>query len=64
MVKKDLRCPNCNKVLLRGYSGNIDEVRCKCGCVIPIKDNGKVDTIFLSRGYKHNQKRGYRKNDY
>lgn len=64
MVKKDLRCPKCNKVLLRGYSGNIDEVHCKCGCIIPIKDNGKIDTTLFKRGWKHPNKGEYRKDEF
>ena len=50
-------------MLLRGYSGNIDEVHCKCGCIIPIKDNGKIDTMYFKRGWKHTNKGEYRKGD-
>ena len=37
MIKEQIRCPKCNKVLLRGYSMAIKSIMCKCGELIYLK---------------------------
>ena len=39
MIKEQVKCPKCNKVLLRGYSTSIVSVTCKCGQIIDLKKN-------------------------
>lgn len=37
MVKKQVKCPRCGKVLLRLYSTVIHSVTCSCGYTIDLK---------------------------
>lgn len=41
MIKEQVKCPQCGKVLLRGYSTAIRSVRCNCGYVIDMKHKKK-----------------------
>jgi hypothetical protein len=37
MIKEQVKCPRCGKVLLRSYSTAVTSVRCKCGYTIDLK---------------------------
>lgn len=37
MIKKQVKCPRCGKVLLRMYSTAVISVTCKCGYCINLK---------------------------
>ena len=37
MIKEQVKCPRCDKVLLRMYSTAIRTITCKCGCMIDMK---------------------------
>ncbi len=39
MIKEQVKCPKCGKVLLRGYSTAVTQVICKCGKTIDVKKN-------------------------
>ena len=39
MIKEQIKCPKCGKVLLRGYSMAIWAITCKCGHTIDLKKN-------------------------
>ena len=39
LIKEQIKCPKCGKVLLRGYSMAILEITCKCGHTINLKKN-------------------------
>ena len=39
MIKEQIKCPKCGKVLLRGYSMAILAITCKCGHTIDLKMN-------------------------
>lgn len=41
MIKEQVKCPKCGKVLLRGYSMAITAVICKCGATIDLKKNSR-----------------------
>lgn len=41
MIKERLKCPQCGKVLFRGYSAAIISVTCPCGCTIDLKHRQK-----------------------
>lgn len=49
MIKEQVKCPKCNKVLIRGYSTAVLQVYCKCGKVIDLrKDLRKVDKSYAN----------------
>lgn len=37
MIKRQVKCPRCKKVLLRAYSTAIRSVTCSCGYTIDMK---------------------------
>ena len=37
MIKEQIKCPRCNKILARGYSMAIKTIMCSCGHVVTIK---------------------------
>lgn len=37
MIKEQVKCPRCGKVLLRMYSTAVLTVTCKCGCKVDLK---------------------------
>ena len=37
MIKEQVKCPRCSKVLLRAYSTSVIAVRCKCGHWVDLK---------------------------
>ena len=37
MIKKDLKCPQCGKTLLRLYGTAVRSVTCACGCSVDLK---------------------------
>ena len=37
MIKEQVKCPRCSKVLLRAYSTAVVTVRCKCGYWMDLK---------------------------
>ncbi len=37
MIKEQVKCPRCGKVLLRAYSTAVTSVRCKCGYTVDLK---------------------------
>ena len=37
MIKKDLKCPQCGKTLLRLYGTAVRGVTCACGCSVDLK---------------------------
>lgn len=37
MIKEQVKCPRCGKVLLRSYSTAVTSVRCKCGYMLDLK---------------------------
>lgn len=41
MVKKQLKCPRCGKVLMRMYSRAVLSATCSCGCYINLKKDNK-----------------------
>lgn len=51
MIKEQLKCPKCGKVLLRGYSAGVVSVTCNCGCVIRLKEHThtKGDKHYVHR---------------
>lgn len=38
MIKEQVKCPRCGKVLLRLYSPIVKSVTCKCGYTIDLKE--------------------------
>lgn len=50
MIKEQVKCPKCHKVLLRGYSTAITTITCKCGQTIDLKKNfRKVEEDYGKR---------------
>lgn len=43
MIKEQVKCPRCGKVLLRGYSTAIISVTCKCGYTVDLKHMNKTE---------------------
>ena len=37
MIKEQVKCPRCGKVLLRVYSTAATSVHCKCGYTVDLK---------------------------
>lgn len=37
MIKKDLKCPQCGKTLLRLYGAAVRSVTCACRCSVDLK---------------------------
>lgn len=37
MIKEQVKCPRCGKVLLRGYSTAVISATCKCGYRVDLK---------------------------
>ena len=37
MIKKQVKCPRCGKVLLRCYSATVRAVMCPCGYILYLK---------------------------
>lgn len=37
MIKKDLKCPQCGKTLLRLYGTALRRVECTCGYLVDLK---------------------------
>ena len=37
MIKEQIKCPRCNKILARGYSMAIKTIMCSCGHEVIIK---------------------------
>lgn len=54
MIKEQVKCPKCNKVLLRGYSTAVISVQCRCGAFAnlkkPNKDWKDTPTKFIVEG--------------
>lgn len=45
MIKKQVKCPRCGKVLLRLYSTAIKSITCTCGYTVSLKHKeAKNDT--------------------
>ena len=40
MIKKDLKCPQCGKTLLRLYGNALCAVKCTCGYRLDLKMKG------------------------
>lgn len=45
MIKREIKCPKCQKTLVHSYSTAILEIICKCGCHIKLKHYEKKDGI-------------------
>lgn len=43
MIKRQVKCPRCGKVLLRSYSTAIRSITCSCGNTIDMKKFHKED---------------------
>ena len=41
MIKKDLKCPQCGKTLLRLYGTAVRAVKCTCGYRLDLKEKGQ-----------------------
>ncbi len=41
MIKKDLKCPQCGKTLLRLYGTAVRAVKCTCGYHLDLKMKGQ-----------------------
>jgi ribosomal protein L37E len=48
MIKKQVKCPRCGKVLLRLYSVQIKSVTCTCGYTIDMKHHKEDDKTNAS----------------
>ena len=43
MIKEQVKCPRCGKVLLHAYSTAVTSVRCKCGYMVDLKHPEKEE---------------------
>ena len=50
MIKEQIKCPKCGKVLLRGYSMAVTSVTCRCGKTIDLRKNlKKMEETYAKR---------------
>lgn len=48
MIKEQVKCPHCGKVLLRMYSTAVISATCKCGCRVDLKHPEKKGDIKVN----------------
>ena len=55
MIKEQVKCPRCGKVLLRAHSTAVTSVRCKCGYTVDLKHPEKEGDKKRGRGLSYSQ---------
>lgn len=52
MIKKDLKCPQCGKTLLRLYGTAVRAVKCTCGYRLDLKEKDRGERSAMCNAHR------------